>query len=65
MIYDALTIITQETEWHKCQIAVYTFNDLHLNGGAEVPTCRLCKLNYSICGNTKPNNSTHVLFFTL
>ena len=48
MIYNALIIITQETGWHKWQIAVYTFKYLHLNGGAEVPPCRLCKLNLSI-----------------
>ena len=48
MIYNALIIITQDTGWHKWQIAVYIFKDLDLSGGAEVPACRLCKLNDSI-----------------
>ena len=48
MIYHAVILFRQETGWHEWQFSVYTFQDLHVNGGAEVPPCRLCKLNDSI-----------------
>ena len=65
LIYNAYH---NQTRDRMAYMTYYCLHYLHLKGGAEVAPCRLCTLNYSMnmfCGNTKPNNSTHVLFFTL